>query len=84
MIVRILSSLKQKRMALYRCEIQDLEELVSFLDMFHEEIGIDKKDASGYRKDAEAFIREICIFGKMNRGIAQQAVNMLPMEIWHP
>ncbi len=41
---------------IYRCEIQDLEELVSFLDMFHEEIGIDKKDASGYRKDAEAFI----------------------------
>ncbi len=42
----------------HRCEMQDMEELVSFLDMFHREIGIDQQDIQGYRKDAESFIRE--------------------------
>lgn len=42
---------------IYRCEMRDVEELVSFLEMFHKEIGIDQKDAAGYRADAEAFIK---------------------------
>ena len=42
---------------IYRCEMRDVEELVSFLEMFHNEIGIDQKDAAGYRADAEAFIK---------------------------
>lgn len=42
---------------IYRCEMRDVEELVSFLEMFHNEIGIDQKDAAGYWADAEAFIK---------------------------
>ncbi len=42
--------------AFYRCEMKDLEELVTFLDMFHKEIGIDQKDTQSYRKDAETYI----------------------------
>ena len=42
---------------IYRCEMKDLEEVVTFLDMFHKEVGIDQKDIHGYRKDAEEFIR---------------------------
>ena len=41
---------------IYRCELKDLEEVVNFLDNFHKEIGIDQKDLSGYREDAESFI----------------------------
>ena len=39
------------------CEMEDLEELVDFLDRFHKELSIDQKDISGYREDAEEFIR---------------------------
>ncbi len=35
---------------------EDLEELVHFQELFHKEIGIDQKDAAGYRADAEALI----------------------------
>ena len=42
---------------IHRCEMKDLEELVVFLDAFHNEIGIDRQDIKGYRKDAEAFIQ---------------------------
>lgn len=42
---------------IYCCEIKDLEELVDFLDRFHKELSIDQKDISGYREDAEEFIR---------------------------
>ena len=41
---------------IYRCEMKDLEEVVEFLAVFHDEIGIDQKDINGYRKDAESFI----------------------------
>ncbi|MBR2578079.1 MAG: GNAT family N-acetyltransferase [Erysipelotrichaceae bacterium] len=37
---------------LHQCTAEDLDELTAFLDLFHEEIGIDKKDLEGYRKDA--------------------------------
>ena len=39
------------------CEMKDLEELVDFMDRFHKELSIDQKDISGYREDAEEFIR---------------------------
>ena len=42
---------------IYCCEMKDLEELVDFLDRFHKELSIDQKDISGYREDAEEFIR---------------------------
>ena len=54
-----LNPLKPKNEAegrIYRCEMKDLEEVVEYLVVFHEEIGIDQKDINGYRKDAEAFI----------------------------
>lgn len=41
---------------LHRCTAEDLDELTEFLDAFHREIGIDRKDATGYRADAQAFI----------------------------
>lgn len=42
--------------SIYRCRIEDLDELTDFLDLFHKEIRIDQKDRDGYRKDAEACI----------------------------
>jgi len=41
---------------IHRCTAEDLDELVEFLDVFHQEIGIDRKDAAGYCSDAQAFI----------------------------
>jgi len=41
---------------LHRCTGEDLDVLAGFLDMFHQEIGIDRKDAAGYRMDAQAYI----------------------------
>ena len=41
---------------IYHCVMKDVEEVVNFLDNFHKEIGIDKKDINGYRADAESFI----------------------------
>ncbi|MGM9662663.1 MAG: GNAT family N-acetyltransferase [Oscillospiraceae bacterium] len=43
--------------SLHRCGIEDLDELVDFIDLFQIETGIDKNDRDGYRRDAEAFIR---------------------------
>lgn len=42
--------------SIYRCASGDLDELVDFMDLFHQETGIDQKDHDGYRMDAEAFI----------------------------
>lgn len=42
---------------IHRCEMEDLEDLVTFMDMFHKEIGIDQKDIQGYRMDAEEYIK---------------------------
>ena len=41
---------------IHRCTAEDLDELVVFLDVFHQEIGIDRKDVAGYRADAQTFI----------------------------
>ena len=41
---------------IHRCTAEDLDELTEFLDVFHQEIGIDRKDAAGYRADAQEFI----------------------------
>ena len=51
-----LNPLKPENLAkgqLHRCEMKDLDELVKFLSLFHQEIGIDQKDQAGYRIDAE-------------------------------
>ena len=42
--------------SLHRCTGEDLDVLMEFLDTFHQEIGIDRKDAAGYRTDAQAYI----------------------------
>ncbi|MCM1254313.1 MAG: GNAT family N-acetyltransferase, partial [Clostridium sp.] len=42
--------------SIHRCNSEDLDELVDFMDWFHQEIGIDQKDRDGYRMDAKAFI----------------------------
>lgn len=41
---------------LYRCNSKDVEELVDFIDLFHNETGIDKKNRDDYRTDAKTFI----------------------------
>lgn len=41
---------------IHLCKAEDLDELVSFMDMFHKEIGIDQRDIRGYRSDAKTFI----------------------------
>lgn len=43
--------------SIHRCNSEDLDELVDFMDLFHKETGIDQKDRDGYRMDAEAFIK---------------------------
>ncbi|MGM9639164.1 MAG: GNAT family N-acetyltransferase, partial [Butyricicoccaceae bacterium] len=43
--------------AIHRCGPADLDELVDFIDLFQKETGIDQNDRTGYRRDAEAFIR---------------------------
>lgn len=43
--------------AIHRCGMEDLEELVEFMDLFHQETGIDQKDRDRYRRDSEAFIK---------------------------
>ena len=44
--------------SIHRCNSEDLDELVDFMDLFHKEIGMDQKDRDGYRMDAKAFINE--------------------------
>ncbi len=41
---------------IYLCKAEDLDELVSFMDMFHKEIGIDQRDIQGYQSEAKTFI----------------------------
>lgn len=38
---------------IYECQIDDLDELTDFVEMFHEETGVSKTDREGYRKAAE-------------------------------
>lgn len=42
--------------SIHRCTGEDIDELVNFMDWFHKETGIDKKNRGDYRADAEAFI----------------------------
>ncbi|MDE7432524.1 MAG: GNAT family N-acetyltransferase [Lachnospiraceae bacterium] len=42
--------------SIHRCNSEDIDELVDFMDLFHKEIGIDQRDCDDYRIDAEAFI----------------------------
>lgn len=43
--------------SLHRCGREDLEELVDFMELFHREVGIDKKSRDDYRRAGEADIR---------------------------
>lgn len=50
-----LNPLKPKDKAkgkLHQCTMEDLEELIKFLSLFHQEINMDQKDKEGYRLDA--------------------------------
>lgn len=40
-----------------KCTEKDLDELVDFIDLFHEEVGIDKKSRTEYRQDAENYAK---------------------------
>lgn len=42
---------------LHRCDENDIDELVDFIDMFQRETGIDKNDRAAYRRDAAEFVR---------------------------
>ena len=41
---------------IHQCNDDDLEELVDFLDLFHEETGVDKTDRDSYRAHAKTYI----------------------------
>lgn len=43
---------------IYLCKPEDQDELVSFLEMFCEETGVDKSDLQGYRSAAKSYIEE--------------------------
>ena len=40
-----------------KCTEKDVAELVDFIDLFHEEVGIDKKSITEYRPDAENYAK---------------------------
>ncbi|MCM1182984.1 MAG: GNAT family N-acetyltransferase [Roseburia sp.] len=42
--------------SVHRCGSEDIDELVDFLDQFHQEVGIDQKNRDSYRMDAAAHI----------------------------
>lgn len=42
--------------AIHHCVSDDIDELVEFLDLFHKETGVDKKDIDSYRSEAEEYI----------------------------
>lgn len=42
--------------SVHRCSGEDLEELIDFIERFHQETGIDQKDREDYRPEAETFI----------------------------
>ena len=44
--------------SIHCCTMDDLEELVSFMDLFHQDIGIDQGTLEDYRNGAIAFINE--------------------------
>lgn len=41
---------------IHRCRAEDIDEVVDFLDLFHNELRIDQKDRDGYYEDAQSFI----------------------------
>ena len=42
---------------IYKCSEKDIDELTEFLDLFHEEVGVDRKNIEEYREDAEKFAK---------------------------
>ena len=68
---------------IYLCRSEDLDELVSFMDMFHKEIGIDQKDIQGYRSDAESFIEAESVYfcGRENGGQATEQATEQPAAV---
>ena len=42
---------------IYKCTENDVDELVDFIDLFHEEVGVDKKSQAEYRQDAENYAK---------------------------
>lgn len=47
---------KQADGELYRCEMEDLDEVTEFIEMFHSELDLDRKDTESYREDAKTYI----------------------------
>ena len=48
--------------AIHRCTMDDLDELVDIIEMFHQEIVIDRQNREQYRKDAVAIIENENVF----------------------
>ncbi|SFD12203.1 GNAT family N-acetyltransferase [Butyrivibrio sp. YAB3001] len=42
---------------IYQCTENDVDELIDFLDLFHNEVGVDKKTAKEYREDGENYAK---------------------------
>ena len=43
---------------IHKCTEDDIEELVTFMDLFHKEVGIDKQDEETYRMSAKEFVKQ--------------------------
>ncbi len=57
-----------------------LDEVVEFLDRFHQDVGADQRDYDAYRSDAQSFIRTANMyFWKNNRGISVASCKYIPL-----
>ncbi len=65
---------------IYRCDMGDLDEVVEFLDRFHQDVGADQRDYTSYRNDAQLFIRDANMyFWKNKRGISVASCKYVPL-----
>ena len=47
---------------LYQCGVDDIDELVEFMDLFHKAVAIDQASLESYRKEIEGSIGKGCYF----------------------
>ncbi len=63
----------------HRCTPEDMDELVEFMDLFHQETGIDQDSPEAYRRKAEEAIRSGSIFiWKNKEGKSVSVCSMKP------
>ncbi len=67
--------------SIYRCDMGDLDEVVEFLDQFHQEVGADQRDYASYKNDVQSFIRTANMYLWKNRqGINVASCKYVPLD----